>query len=159
LQEKPIYSEIFSLFEAHGPLMKGYAQKLTLYKDHILIHQIIQKRDAILRYDQILEIFYGKRSVLVTRTHNAFLRGLFGSMIAGETGAILGALSALPSTKEENRLFLSIAYKNNAGQDAVIFFEDTRHWKGREFVSILRRQCGLPEPEEANPKTQEPTVL
>lgn len=130
-------------------IKKGNIVKVALCDDHLEIIYFGAK-PLTLNYNQIENVIFTTESKIVEKEKSIAGRIIAGSILLGNTGAIIGAASSLkPKQKRELTSYFIIAYKSSSGESAFLIFEDISALKGRKLANKLKELCNIKdEPEE-----------
>ncbi len=130
-------------------IKKGNIVEVALCDDHLEIIYFGAK-PLTLNYNQIENVIFTTESKIVEKEKSIAGRIIAGSILLGNTGAIIGAASSLkPKQKRELTSYFIIAYKSSSGESAFLIFEDISALKGRKLANKLKELCNIKdEPEE-----------
>ncbi len=124
------------LIEPVANLKADCSYTICLYSDHILIKDILSKKDAVLSLNQITNVFYGTETEIIEKNKSVLGRAAIGSLF-NPLGAVIGAVSGVGTKKKKvNHTYLIINYTSNTGTESSIKFEDT-FLDGRNFYKKL----------------------
>ena len=145
-----IISDYFQLKESVANLTAGNMVNVELYDDHLDIKEV--KNSVSLRYDQIIDIFYGLQTEIVSQGKSVIGRAVAGGLIFGGVGAVVGAVSGTGTKdKKERHFYFIISYTSSTGEDKFIQFEDTRLYKGAKVANKLKQLCNItPAPDHVD---------
>ncbi len=142
-------------------IKKGNIVEVALCDDHLEIiyfgakpltlnYNQIENVIFTLNYNQIENVIFTTESKIVEKEKSIAGRIIAGSILLGNTGAIIGAASSLkPKQKRELTSYFIIAYKSSSGESAFLIFEDISALKGRKLANKLKELCNIKdEPEE-----------
>lgn len=141
------------LVEPIANLKTEYSYTIYLHKDHILIKDILTRKDARLSLSQITNVFYGTETEIVEKDKSVVGRALAGTILTGglPVGTLVGAISGVGTKKKKkNHTYLIIEFTSSDGLNNYIKFEDT-FLDGRQFAKKLK--------ELTIPPTSKHTVL
>jgi len=142
-----LISEMFKLKEDMANLNAGEMHNVVLFEDRIELKPILSKRSATLKYEQITDIFYGKKTEVSEKNKSVIGRAIVGGVLLGGLGAVIGAVSGAGSKQSKTtKPYLIISYKNVEDKNAFIILEDTRGFKGKKLSNKLAEKCGLALP-------------
>lgn len=124
------------LIEPIADLKGDYSYTIYLYPAHILIKDVLSKKDATLSLNQITNVFYGTETEIIEKNKSVLGRAAIGSLF-NPLGAVIGAVSGVGTKRKKvNHTYLIIYYTSSAGAESVIKFEDT-FLDGRTFYKKL----------------------
>ena len=140
-----IISEWFMAMHDIGSVREGFAADVSLMDDHVSIRPLIGVKNAlIIPYSQITDAFYGMKSELQQKQKSPIIRAAAGGLLFGHIGAVVGAVSALnPKQKKVNKFYFAFSYTDESGKDIVLWFRDTRLFKGRKLAAKLMEILGV----------------
>lgn len=143
-----IISEYFKLLEPIGQFSPGMAIKVTVYSDHLLFSYPLIKTPISLALDKITGLYYGTQAEVEESDASPIGRAIVGSLLFGETGAVVGAVSGTQKKKKKvyHKYFI-ISYTSD-GIDDYLAFEDTRRYRGKKVAAAIRELCHLSDPQE-----------
>ena len=129
------------LVEPIANLKAGYSYMIYLYNDHILIKDILSKKDAHLSISQVKEVFYGTETEIIEKNKSVVGRAVIGSIIS-PVGAVVGAISGVGTKKKKvSHTYFIIKFISSEGMEDYVKFEDT-NLSGRKFAKKLNELIG-----------------
>lgn len=124
------------LVEPIANLKAEFSYTIYLYKDRLLIKDVLTKKDAQLSLGQIKNVFYGTETEIIEKNKSVVGRALVGSLFS-PVGTVVGAISGVGTKKKKvNHTYFVIVYMSSEGIEKTIKFEDT-FLDGRKFAKKL----------------------
>lgn len=124
------------LVEPIANLKAEFSYTIYLYKDHLLIKDVLTRKDAQLSLNQIKNVFYGTETEIIEKNKSVVGRALLGSLFF-PVGTVVGAISGVGTKKKKvDHTYLIIVYMSSKGIESTIKFEDT-FLDGRRFAKKL----------------------
>lgn len=112
------------LVEPVGALKENMSYLVSLYSDHLLIKDVLSRRDVILYLNQVENVFYGTETEIIEKSKSVIGRAVIGSLFS-PVGAVVGAVSGVGNKKKKiNHTYLVISYISSEGNTGVIKLED-----------------------------------
>lgn len=140
-----IISERFMSLQKIGSIKENAPVDILLTESCISIKPLVHSKSAVtIPYSQITDVFYGMRSELQQKKYSPFIRAAMGGLIGGEVGAVVGAFSGLNAAQRKvNKFYFAVRYTDDIGSDTVLWFQDTRLFKGRKLAEKLKEAIGI----------------
>lgn len=140
-----LISEWFMPLHDMGPIKEGFPADVACMDGHVLLKPLVGGKSTMtIPYSKITDVFYGMESELQTKQKSPIGRAVAGGLLFGGVGAVVGAVSGI-GTKQKtvNKFYFAISYTDEAGEDVILRFEDTRLFKGRKLAAKLQELVGL----------------
>lgn len=113
------------LVEPVANLKADFSYTIYLYNDHILIKDVLTRKDARLSINQITNVFYGTETEIIEKSKSVVGRALVGSLF-NPVGTVVGAISGVGTKKKKvNHTYLIITFTSSDGLNSSLKFEDT----------------------------------
>lgn len=143
-----IISDNFKLLHDVGPFKTDWAIDVSLFDDHLELKNFAVKQPITLNYSQITDVFHGYMEEIVEKEKSTIGRAFAGGLLFGGAGAIVGAMTANgKKEKKVSKLMFIISYTSSSGEESILQFEDTRHYKGKKLSEQLKELCNI-QPKE-----------
>lgn len=143
---KPLFSDLFSLVEAHANLRENIVYSVQCYDEYLIIRPCVgSKNEALLRYSQITDVSVHTETEVIEKKQSAVGRAVVGGLLFGGAGAIVGAVSANTKQKKNIHARMIISYISQVGEANTITFETGNSLSLITFPKKLRKCCGLAE--------------
>lgn len=113
------------LIEPIGNLKENITYLVSLYSEHLIIKDVLTRKDATLSLNQITNVFYGTETEVIEKSKSVVGRAIIGSAF-GPMGTVVGAISGVGDKKSKKKhTYLIISYISSDGNEDVIKLEDT----------------------------------
>lgn len=143
---KPLFSDLFSLVEAHANLRENLVYTVQCFDEYLVIRSCVgPKNEATLRYSQITDVSVHTETEVIEKRQSAVGRAVVGGILFGGAGAIVGAVSAGTKQKKNIHARMTISYISQAGDTNTITMETGNSLSLITFPKKLRKCCGLDE--------------
>ena len=96
---------------------------VSLYSEHLIIKDVLTRKDATLSLNQITNVFYGTETEVIEKV-NLLCRAIIGSAF-GPMGTVVGAISGVGDKNLKKHTYLIISYISSDGNEDAIKLEDT----------------------------------
>lgn len=131
------------LVEPIANLKAEVSYTIYLYEDHLLIKDVLTRKDAQLSLSQIKNVYYGTETEIIEKNKSVVGRALVGSLFS-PVGTVVGAISGVGTKKKKiNHTYLIIVYMSSEGIERTIKFEDT-FLDGRKFAKKINEMTICP---------------
>lgn len=140
-----IISEWFMPLQKIGNIKENTPVDVSLMENCISIKSLGHSKSAVtIPYSKINDVFYGMKSELQQKKYSPFIRAAVGGLIFREVGAAIGAVSGLNATQRKvNKFYFAVSFINGTDENSVIWFQDTRLFKGRKLAEKLKELLEL----------------
>lgn len=134
-----LISDIFKSDAKQSIFADGEICEISVYQDYVQIERKFSKKSATLPMERVTDVYWGLESEIVQKNKSVIGRAFAGGLIFGGVGAVVGAVSgAQPKQVKESRTVFAISYISSSGEDAILQFEDTRHYKGFKVYKKIK---------------------
>lgn len=147
---KKLIDELFVLDTPFANFREGIELFWIMYDEYMEFRVPEEKSNtATLNYHQVTDADYNSETKLVHKKKGMAESALKGSLVWGQTGAVIGAMSAMDGDKSKGKqrtcYYVSIVYTGSDGEEHEIQLEDTsgKH-RGLTMVNKLREMMGKP---------------
>lgn len=132
-----IISEWFIAMHDISSVKKGSAVDISLTDYHMIIVPLLgEKNELIIAYSQITDVFYGMRSELQQKRKSLIVRTVASGLLFGNIVAVVSASN--PKPQKVNKFYFAVNYIDERGEDIILWFQDTRLFKGRRLAAKLK---------------------
>lgn len=142
-QNKPVTHEAFRLLDSHAEMPAGKMFNLRVEGELLKIKEIAGKSEAIMKLQQITDLYYGLSAEITVKEGSPIGRALVGGFLFGGAGAVVGAMTATAKEQSKKLICFIISFTGSDGIDQIMKFEDTRLYKGKQFAHHLAELCGI----------------
>ena len=143
---KPLFSDLFSLVEAHANLRENIVYTVQCFEEYLVIRPCVgPKNEAILQYSQITDVSVHTETEVIEKKQSAVGRAVVGGLLFGGAGAVVGAVSAGTKQKKNIHARVLISYISQTGETNTITLETGNSLSLITFPKKLRKCCGLAE--------------
>jgi len=139
-----IISEVFKIIKAFDEFYTDELCDVALYDSFLSFKTIFSKKEVLLQYDRINKIEYKNKTICTTKNKSVIARAFAAGTIFGCAGAFVGAISGIGKKHQKNNhCYFNIYYTASDGEQKVLYFEDTRNYKGKKLYKMLCCLCGF----------------
>lgn len=140
-----IISEWFMPLQNIDSISKDTPVDISLTDNRMIIKSLIHSKNTLtIPYAKINDVFYGARNVLQLKQKSPIIRAAVGGLFFGHIGTAVGAVSAIkPKQKKISKFYFAVSFVNGTDKNSVIWFRDTRLFKGRKLAYKLKELLGL----------------
>lgn len=128
------------LVEPIANLKANTSYLVTLYKDKLLVRDILSKKSVELTISKIKNVFYGTETEVIEKNKSVLGRAIVGTILPfGALGTVVGAVSGVGTKqKKKKHTYLIIEYTSSSEEVAYIKFED-KDFDGRRLAKELEK--------------------
>ncbi len=153
---KKKYEDIFTLAEPFANFQAGDCLIWTMYDRFMKFAQETNKKNtATMEYGQLTDADYVAETETVLEKKSVAGSAVKGSLIWGQTGALIGAMKAMKddgTEVEKTFYYVVLSYIGSDGADHEIRMQDFRQKNGLAMVKNLREMLGKPVTDEKKTK-------